>query len=207
MPRLLRGADAADLRAQEDRAAAFDDRVYVEEVETKRIKAFSLQPDGLFPPPTMVGKRLRWEKPVSRTASVLGYADLVLFRSTLLASQFEKGRIDAYRLKPDGRLPRQPTRHTKEDVRTSPVRMTISRCSGGSNDGLACASAMECPGGTCPSAANVLYVAAGELDRVQAFRLRQSDGLPSPAPFSQTDEQTGSFPNDVALAVLSDECR
>ena len=184
-----------------------DDRVYVEEVETKRIKAFSLQPDGLFPPPTMVGKRLRWEKPVSRTASVLGYADLLLFRSTLLASQFEKGRIDAYRLKPDGRLPRQPTRHTKEDVRTSPVRMTISRCSGGSNDGLACASAMECPGGTCPSAANVLYVAAGELDRVQAFRLRQSDGLPSPAPFSQTDEQTGSFPNDVALAVLSDECR
>ena len=46
-----------------------------------------------------------------------------------------------------------------------------------------------------------------ELDRVQAFRL-QSDGLPtSPMQFSETDEQTGSFPNDVALAMLSEGCR
>src|SRR5438046_5486950 len=102
----------------------------------------------------MVGKRLRWEKPVSRTASVLGYADLVLFRSTLLASQFEKGRIDSYRLKPpDNSLSPQP-KSTKEDVRTTPVRMTVvSLCKGWSNDGLACASDMDCPEGTCTTVA------------------------------------------------------
>ena len=58
------------------------------------------------------------------------------------------------------------------------------------------------------SAAAVMAARAGELDRVEAFRLRQSDGLlASATPFSQTDEQTGSFPNDVALAMLSDVCR
>ena len=212
------------------------DRIYVEEVATKRIKAFRLEADGLFPEPPL-GKRnqplYQKQKPVSRTASVLAYVDLVLFRSTLLASQFEKGRIDAYRLKPpDNSLSPQP-KSTKEDVRTTPVRMTVSQCSGGSNDGLACASDLDCPGGTCPpvsqcnrgsndglacdsdmdcprgtcpSPHNVLYVAAGEFDRVQAYRLRKS-GLPEATPFSQTDEQTGSFPNDVALAMLSEGCR
>ncbi|TMB52493.1 MAG: lactonase family protein [Deltaproteobacteria bacterium] len=170
-------------RIQRPRSFVFlDDRVYVDEVGTKRIKAFLLQADGLFPPPVKVGKRLRWERPLSRTDPVLAYVDVVLFRSTLLASQFEKGRIDAYRLKPDGRLRRQPTRQTKQDVRTSPVRMAVS------DDG-------------------VLYVSAGEFDRIQAFRLRQSDGLPATTPFSETDEQTGSFPNDVALAMLSEGCR
>jgi len=170
-------------RIQRPRAFVFlDDRVYVDEVGTKRIKAFLLQADGLFPPPVKVGKRMRWERPLSRTDPVLAYVDVVLFRSTLLASQFEKGRIDAYRLKPDGRLPRQPTRQTKQDVRTSPVRMAVS------DDG-------------------VLYVSAGEFDRIQAFKLRQSDGLPATTPFSETDEQTGSFPNDVALAMLSEGCR
>jgi len=240
------------------------DRIYVEEVATKRIKAFRLEADGLFPEPPL-GKRnqplYQKQKPVSRTASVLAYVDLVLFRSTLLASQFEKGRIDAYRLKPpDNSLSPQP-KSTKEDVRTTPVRMTVvsqcksgandglacasdmdcpegtcptvsqcsggsndrlacasdmdcpggtcptvSQCKGGANDGLVCASDMDCPGGTCPSPHNVLYVAAGEFDRVQAYRLRKS-GLPEATPFSQTDEQTGSFPNDVALAMLSEGCR
>src|SRR5207237_8067701 len=109
-------------------------------------------------------------------------ADAVYSRSTLPAAQLEKGGTDAYRLKPDGRLPRQPTRQTKQDVRTSPVRMAVS------DDG-------------------VLYVSAGEFDRIQAFKLRQSDGLPATTPFSETDEQTGSFPNDVALAMLSEGCR
>jgi hypothetical protein len=49
-------------------------------------------------------------------------------------------------------------------------------------------------------------VAGGELDRVVAFRLR-SDGVPTDAtPFSRTDEQTDSFPNDVAVAMLSAAC-
>jgi len=175
--------DSEQRRIQRPRSFVFvDDRVYVEEVETKRLKGFTLQADGLFPPPAMKGKRLVFARPFTRTDPVLSYVDVVLFRSTLLASQFEKGRIDAYRLKPDGRLPRQPTRQTKQDVRTSPVRMAVS------DDG-------------------VLYVSAGEFDRIQAFKLRQSDGLPATTPFSETNEQTGSFPNDVALAMLSEGCR
>src|SRR5207244_11595526 len=38
-----------------------DDRVYVEEVETKRIKAFNLQTHGLFHSPTRVRHRRLWE--------------------------------------------------------------------------------------------------------------------------------------------------
>jgi len=51
-----------------------------------------------------------------------------------------------------------------------------------------------------------VYVAGGELDRVVAFRL-ESDGMPvDAAPFSRTDQQTNSFPNDVAVAMLSAAC-
>ena len=47
-------------RIQRPRSFVFlDDRVYVDEVGTKRIKAFLLQADGLSPPPVKVGKRLR----------------------------------------------------------------------------------------------------------------------------------------------------
>src|SRR5207249_2757624 len=61
-------------RIQRPRSFQFiDDRVYVEEIETKRLKGFALQPDGLFPAPVMVGKRLRWERPFSRTNPVLAY--------------------------------------------------------------------------------------------------------------------------------------
>ena len=184
------------------------DRIYVEEVETQQIKAFRLEADGLFPEPTPANKRNRpkYEPPGKGfvTAPVLSYVDLVHAGSALLASQFEQGRIDAYRLiQPDGRLPRQPTRQTNTDVRTSPVRMTVaSRCIGGSNDGLKCGLDVDCPQAKCVS---VLYVATGEFDRVQAFHLGES-GIPEPTPFSETDEQTGSFPNDVALATLSGGC-
>jgi hypothetical protein len=123
----------------------------------------------------------RYQKWTSATTSSVGYQDVVRAGDTLLASQFVKARIDAFRLKDDGRLPKHPTSSTTADVRGSPV-------------GLA-------------QRGNVLYVAAGEFDRVQAFRLGRNQNLPEPTPFSQTDVLTNSFPNAVATADLSDDCR
>jgi hypothetical protein len=54
---------------------------------------------------------------------------------------------------------------------------------------------------------DVLYAGAGAFDRVAAYRLRPGDGLlRDRTPFSQTDEEKNAFPNDVAIAVLSDRC-
>jgi len=159
------------------------DMLYAEAVDAKKIVAFRLQGNGLFAPSGLRpnGKKFLQQKAESRTAQIFWYADLHFYAKSLIASQFKHGRIDAYRLKADGKLPKQPTRFTKANVAATPVRMTIS------------------PDG-------VLYVAGGELDSVQAFHLRPTDGLPARTPFSQTTVQTGSFPNDVALAVLSDGC-
>jgi len=111
---------------------------------------------------------------------VAAYQSLLLSRSTLFGIQFDHGRIDAYHVNSDGRLSQQPTREAA-DVRMTPVRGTIN--------------------------GDVLYLGGGELDRVRAFHLRDSDGmLAGSDSFSQTDEQAGSFPNDVALAVLVGTC-
>src|SRR5207244_13558951 len=89
-------------------------------------------------------------------------------------------RIDYSQVATVGRLSQQPTREAA-DVRMTPVRGTIN--------------------------GDVLYLGGGELDRVRAFHLRDSDGmLAGSDSFSQTDEQAGSFPNDVALAVLDGTC-
>src|SRR5579862_4704534 len=123
----------------------------------------------------------RWQKWTSATNSTLGYQDVVRAGDTLLASQFVKARIDAFHLKDDGRLPQQPTASTTADVRGSPVGLAVR--------------------------GNVLYVAAGEFDLVQAFRLGRNLSLPDPTPFSQTDVLTDSFPNAVTTTDLSDDCR
>jgi 6-phosphogluconolactonase (cycloisomerase 2 family) len=182
------------------------DLLYVEQRVAKRIAAYRLEPDGGFTCPTTHDgapaadaslkcpcpagsdsttcppKKLQRQKSVSRTGSVFPYTDLILVRGpTLLGSQFFHGRIDAYRLKPDGSVPKAPNGHTTENLRTSPVRMTVR--AGGS----------------------VLYVAAGEDDRVQAYRL-DDNGVPDLTPFSETDVQDGSFPNDVAIAMLGGGC-
>ena len=53
-----------------------------------------------------------------------------------------------------------------------------------------------------------LYVAGGELDKVQAFRLNRSKGITVDVnPFSETEERKGSFPNALAVATLSDACQ
>jgi len=135
-------------------------------------------------------KEQRQQCAASKTASVLQYEDLVLHPGgeTLIGTQYFKGRLDAYRLKPEPRLPdaptvrlpKQPTFISTANPVMTPVRLTATD--------------------------RAVYVAGGELDRVVAFRL-ESDGMPvDAAPFSRTDEQTNSFPNDVAVAMLSAAC-
>jgi len=155
------------------------DLLYVTEGVKRRILAFRLQPDGNFLPPVDTGKKKQQQKPESRTTIVTSYRHLVLSGSHLIGSQFNNGRIEAYRLKEDGRLPQRPTRSSGRDLRASPVRMAVH--------------------------GDVLYVSGGELDRIWAFRL-DADGRPGEQPFSRTDEQKGAFMNDVAVAVLPDDC-
>ena len=54
---------------------------------------------------------------------------------------------------------------------------------------------------------DVVYVAAGEFDRVLAYRLEPETGvIRDTDPFNETDEQKDSFPNEVAVAVLAAGC-
>jgi len=159
--------------------------LYAEDKVQSRVFAFKLQPDGTFSPAPLnctqsSQKKKEQQPPLNKTNVVAAYQSLLLSRSTLFGIQFDHGRIDAYHVNSDGRLSQQPTREAA-DVRMTPVRGTIN--------------------------GNVLYLGGGELDRVRAFQLRDSDGmLAGSDSFSQTDEQAGSFPNDVALAVLDGSC-
>jgi len=183
------------------------DMLYVEERARRRIIAFQLQPDGTFcdksktmaetcvPPPLATptcgkrqAKKQRQQCPASVTDRVLQYERLILEGDTLLGTQFFRGRVDAYRLLPEPRLPdsprvrlpSRPTQTSDRDVSMTPVGAAVSE--------------------------GALYVASGELDRVVAYRLGANGGFANPAPFSRTDEQKNSFPNDVAVAMLSGAC-
>ena len=54
---------------------------------------------------------------------------------------------------------------------------------------------------------NVLYVGAGAIDQVQAYRL-DANGLPESngAPFSQTVALRNTFPNNVTVVDISGSC-
>jgi len=193
------------------------DFVYVEERALRRLTAFRLQPDGTFcdrgkdangnvvaescgdiayflPTPACArrqAKKQRQQCAASKTGRILQYEGLVLHPGgdTLLGTEFFKGRVDAYRLKPEPRLagaprvrlPKGPTRFSEANPVMTPVRLTATE--------------------------RAVYVAGGELDRVIAFRLRSDGVLADATPFSRTDEQTDSFPNDVAVATLLGSCQ
>ncbi len=110
--------------------------------------------------------------------------------TTLLGSQFLDGRIDGYRLKSDGRLPRSPTRRTIGNVRTTPFRIFVYRPADVRRE----------------ESAGVVYVGAGDVNRVEAYRLDRN-GLPKDrAPFSRTEVLADTFPNDVVVVELSGRC-
>ena len=174
--------------------------LYVEEKNTRRIVAFRLQPngfchyaqkqdDGSFvcqgdtPIDPDKPNKGEWKQPPdSKTDEIERYQGLLLVGSTLIGTQFNDGRLDAYTIKPDGKLPKNATRVGKKDPRRSPIRMTAY-----------------------PGREDLLYVAGGILDRVLVFRL--SNGLPDTDPFSQTAADRNAFPNDVAVAVFPDACQ
>jgi 6-phosphogluconolactonase (cycloisomerase 2 family) len=160
-------------------AMVFDgNRIYVEARYAKQLSGFDLLPDGTFDDQLPNGKQR--QKRATKTKKGIRYVALVMANRTLLLSQFVDGRIDSYRLRSNNKLPKEPTEKTKEDVRTSPVRMAVHD--------------------------NVLYVAAGEADRIQAYRLFDEGQTRDRYPFSQTDFLRGSFPNDVAIATIPDAC-
>jgi hypothetical protein len=158
-----------------------------------RIASFALAPDGTFPlePKGKIGKKcaenpgsdacFKHPKPTSRTTPRAPYLSILAYRTAIFGSVFGKGRVDSYRLKPDGRLRPAVAGFTPDDLRLSPVRMAAS--------------------------GQVLYVPTGLFDEVRAYPLsRKTGALASPSPFSATNQQTGSFPNDAAVAVLSGPC-
>jgi hypothetical protein len=161
-------------------------------------------------------KKQRQQCVATATSEVLQYEGVVLHPSgeSLIGAQFFKGRVDSYRLQPDERLgrcadgtthcttenegtdcvgqtppacteprtklPTNPTVQSEQDARMTPVRLVV--------DG------------------NRVYVAGGELNRVVAYYLTGAGVLASQQPFSRTDEVKDSFPNDVAISMLSAAC-
>ena len=144
---------------------------------------------------TVRNRQARLAKKGGRTEANIRYNAMTLAQgmaaSTILGSQFLDGRIDGYRLKDDGRLPREPTRRTKDNFRTSPFHLFLYRPSDLSPD----------------ESAGVLYVGAGDVNRVQAYRLDRN-GLPKDKnPFSETTALSDTFPNDVTIFDLPGPCR
>jgi hypothetical protein len=143
---------------------------------------------------TVRNRQPRLAKKGGRTESDIRYNAMVLApgmtANSILGSQFLDGRIDGYRLKDDGRLPREPTRRTTDNFRTSPFHLFLYR-----------------PADVRPDeSAGVLYVAAGEVNRVQAYRLDRN-GLPRDRnPFSETTNLADTFPNDATVVDLPGSC-
>jgi 6-phosphogluconolactonase (cycloisomerase 2 family) len=152
-------------------------RLFVHARFAKRIFAFDLQSDGTF---GLNEKSKPRQKAATQTRSLLRYQAMVFTGRNFLLSQFFNGRIDAYRVGDDGRLPHAPTSSTQQNVRFSPVGLAV-------RDGI-------------------LYVGAGKFDRVQAYHLGPDGAVNDKTPFSETAESTNSFPNAVAFAEVPGVC-
>jgi 6-phosphogluconolactonase (cycloisomerase 2 family) len=157
--------------------------LYVEERDSAHISAFQLMPDGNFFPPTVEGTKTKQQPRYSKTEGVTSYEGMVLLNQTLYATQFGRGRVDHYQLDAEGRLPKRSTGSTTENVRMSPVRLLAP-----------------------PVPGDMIYVAAGAYDRLVAFGVRPDGRFRQGDPTSQTEALKNAFPNDVAVAVLSQEC-
>lgn len=160
-------------------------RLFVSERFRRKVSVFDLQPNGTFEfelkdPADPTGD-VKWKQArSSSTKSEIRYNGLVKANNTILGTQFSDGRIDAYKLKDGVDLPNQPTSQTVKDVRSSPVRMTVRD--------------------------NMLYVGGGDVDRVQVYRL-SDEGVPrDTTPFSESDRQKGSFPNEVVIVDVPTAC-
>ena len=156
------------------------DVLYAEDRARRRIRGFRLT-DGNFAEPTEKpnGKK-QWQPAESKTNRVAQYQMIAHTGVALIGTQFFHGRIDSYELGADGLLPKKTKKRSNADLRYTPVRLLPDQ--------------------------QVVYVATGEFDRIIAYRLTVNGVLADRDPFSQTDEQNGSFPNDVAIAMLTEGC-
>lgn len=137
---------------------------------------------------------IKYQRSTSQTTALQRYQDLVLFADTLIASHFLPGRIDGYYL--------------RKDPPKTGLRTKLPGSPKGPGQGSSLEAVENAPVGMAASEnPPVVYVAAGELDRVLAYRLRTNGLLASATPFSETNVRSGSFPNAVALAVLPDACQ
>jgi hypothetical protein len=154
-------------------------RIFISERFRRKVSVFDLSPAGLFS--LNDANPPKWRQPrASGTTSGIRYNGLVKANNTIIGTQFSEGRVDAYKLRNDGNLPGDPTHRTDKNVRSSPVRMTVR--------------------------GNMLYVGGGDDDRVQVYRL-SDEGVPRDnSPFSESDRQKHSFPNDVLIVDVPSAC-
>ena len=161
-------------------------------------------PDPTADPSKKDKKRERKCRKHNRTGESIRYIGLTSYRDpttsdlNVFAAGYV-GRTDAFRLRshvstpknmkcdrfvPPGSpvLTNKPTSTTVKDVISTPVRTAV---------------------GMTAQGRPVLYVAAGERDRVQAFRLFAEGAIDADAGVMQTDEQKDSYPNDVVLVDIA----
>jgi hypothetical protein len=156
---------------------------------THVLLGFTLDATGNFPafgvdpafPTAKEKKQERKSRKKNRTDELIRYIGVTVLpeadgRPIFYAAGYS-GRVDAFRLGEDGTLPKQPNAaSTPKDVTSTPVRTAIGQTAGGRP---------------------VLYVASGELDRVQAFHLFDGGSIDADTSPAETNEQHDSFPNDV----------
>lgn len=146
---------------------------------TCSVSGTKCQNDSKCPTGETCEKDFKPKRATSATEPDKPYRSILLYKNTILGTVWG-GQVDAIGVKPDGRL-KQKAISTNKDVGTSPTRMIVA------ND--------------------ILYVASGLRDQVQAFTLAAKSGLFTHGlPFSTSRKIKDSFPNDVAVAVLDGSC-
>lgn len=161
---------------------------------THVLLGFVLDATGNFPaygvdpqfPTKKEKKKERKSRKKNRTNEILRYIGLTAETesdgSQVIYGAAFKGRVDAFRLQSDGTLPKDLMSSTPLNLISTPTRTTVGAAAGGRG---------------------ILYVAAGELDRIQAFRLFDGGAIDSDTSPMETDMENNSFPNDVVLVDIS----
>lgn len=145
-----------------------DQLVYIIEQDDQRILAFEIQNSGLL-----------LDDESSKTKREERYAYMVRNGDALYASAFNEGRIDLYRLEPDGQFQNKkgPESHTANDTSSFPNQMILEN--------------------------NILYVAQQGYARIDAFNVEIGGTLPRFAS-SSTNQIKGSYLNSIVLANFGD---
>jgi hypothetical protein len=145
-----------------------DQLIYIIEQDDQRILAFEIQNSGLL-----------LDDESSKTKREERYAYMVRNGNALYASAFNEGRIDLYRLEPDGQFQNKqgPESKTANDTSSFPNQMILDN--------------------------NILYVAQQGYARIDAYNVENNGTLPRFAS-SSTNQIKGSYLNSIVLANFGD---